>query len=624
MYILGTFGPTHRQAYFWNTSEILSFSERLGRLTTQRREVNYLRMIDVWERTKKYSGVAFVKAKEGSGVAYSKAKPGFDYAWNKLDKLGAPVNRLTNRLGSEAFWPTTLDKESDKAARILRSFCKDGFYSRIDEAQAKKAEETGEAVEGPRGKQRVLKKIPEKVIKNAKGLAIFTTMRTGLWVSGAGGSGILVARHPQTGEWSPPSGILLHTAGLGFLIGVDIYDCVIVINTYKALEAFTKIRCTLGGEVSAVAGPVGMGGVLESEVHARQAPVWTYLKSRGFYAGVQVDGTIVIERKDENEKFYGERIPVADILNGRARTPPKAQYKMLMDTVHAAQGEEVDDTLLPDAGQSPSDYDLDGLGKLCKGILLNFFVGSPATVSFGIPDADDPDPYGVKALEAEGLAIREAGTHQRPSAEAFDFKPAPTSPLYSTFARKSIDGALRRASWRDSTNSLNSVDRGTQTSEDDRKSRNGSSMDNISQHNSPHQKETQHVDESDDHSHSGSVSELDEDDDQHAVIATATPVVAKARMVSVPTRTPPSLPPRNPNRVSTPAEEKTLSDSFEQVSLNGPTISEQAKFEEEQPESHRTSNHNFNITITHPDDEFHSIPGTPTEHKEPDFPATYS
>ena len=50
-------------------------------------------------------------------------KAGFDKVWGWADKLGAPVNKLSNKLGSEAFWPTTLDKESDKAARILRSFC---------------------------------------------------------------------------------------------------------------------------------------------------------------------------------------------------------------------------------------------------------------------------------------------------------------------------------------------------------------------------------------------------------------------------------------------------------------------------------------------------------------------
>jgi hypothetical protein len=57
------------------------------------------------------------------GKTKTGGKAGFDKLYNLVDKLGPPVNRLSNKLGSEAFWPTTLDKESDKAARILRSFC---------------------------------------------------------------------------------------------------------------------------------------------------------------------------------------------------------------------------------------------------------------------------------------------------------------------------------------------------------------------------------------------------------------------------------------------------------------------------------------------------------------------
>lgn len=199
-------------------------------------------------------------------------------------------------------------------------------------------------------------------------------MRTGLWFSGAGGSGILIARLPD-GTWSPPSGLLLHTAGLGFLVGVDIYDCVMVINTEEALHAFSKIRATVGGEVSAVAGPVGVGGVLESEVHKRHAPIFTYLKSRGFYAGVQIDGTVLIERNDENERFYGEKLSVADILAGKVRHPPH-ELQTLWSTIKAAQGETVAESELP-SGQSPSDYEIDD-GTM-----------------FGVPDKMDPDPYGV-------------------------------------------------------------------------------------------------------------------------------------------------------------------------------------------------------------------------------------
>jgi lipid-binding SYLF domain-containing protein len=145
------------------------------------------------------------------------------------------------------------------------SSTEDGFYTEEDRPANN---ENTVTLKG--GKQRVLKKIPQKVIQNAVGLAIFTTMRTGLWISGAGGSGVLIARK-EDGTWSPPSGILLHTAGLGFLVGVDIYDCVVVINNRKALDAFTKVRATVGGEISAVAGPVGIGGVLENDGKWKQA-----------------------------------------------------------------------------------------------------------------------------------------------------------------------------------------------------------------------------------------------------------------------------------------------------------------------------------------------------------------
>jgi lipid-binding SYLF domain-containing protein len=303
----------------------------------------------------------------------------------------------------------------------------DGYYQ----------EEDRPPVEGvPKGKQRVLKKIPTEVIKKAKGLCIFTTMRTGLWVSGSGGAGILVARKPD-GTWSPPSGIMMHTVGVGFLVGVDIYDCVIVINSDKALEAFQSIRCTLGGEISAVAGPAGVGGILDTELHKRQSPLFTYIKSRGFYAGLQLDGTIVLERTDENERFYGERIGVKDILAGRVRHPPY-EVRRLMETLRAAQGDtNIDQSLIPDEAP-PADYE----------------ITAPDDKAFGIPDKEDPDPFGVLALQDAGFEIKEAGTLKRPTSEQFEIKPSPTSPIFTTF-RRSMDRSSiapsRRSSWRTST-----------------------------------------------------------------------------------------------------------------------------------------------------------------------------
>ncbi|KAI5296424.1 hypothetical protein KEM52_002836 [Ascosphaera acerosa] len=461
-----------------------------------------------WEQTKTYS------------------KKGFDAAWSAFDKLGRPVNKLSNKIGSESFWPTTLDKESDKAARILRSFCKDGFYEQVD-AEAERHGKLDTDV--PAGKQRVLKTIPPQVIRQAKGLAIFTTMRTGLWISGAGGSGVLVARVPETGEWSPPSGIMLHTAGLGFLIGVDIYDCVIVINDYKALEAFKKVRCTLGGEVSAVAGPVGVGGIVETEVHKRQAPLFTYLKSRGFYAGVQVDGTIVIERTDENERFYGERLGVEDILAGKVRHPPY-EIETLMNTIKAAQGDiNYDEKLLPPPG-APGDLELE-------------------VSHFAIPDPDDPDPYGVKALTQEGVLIREAGSGTTPSLEAFEFRPSEKSPIYKRWS--GMDS--RRGSWRNSISSVNSIDRGTQT--DDLPPYPGSATASLRHRSqsSSHQLVLSPipVDEAEEEAGAPPQSSTSEAIGVRTPPRETSPVgtpFSRARLVTISKRAPPPLPPRNPER----------------------------------------------------------------------------
>ena len=373
-------------------------------------------------------------------------------------------------------------------------------------------------------------------------------MRTGLWVSGAGGSGILVGRK-EDGSWSPPSGILLHTAGLGFLVGVDIYDCVVVINTQKALGAFSKVRCTLGGEISAVAGPVGIGGVLETEVHKRQAPVFTYLKSRGFYAGVQIDGSIVIERTDENERFYNERIGVADILAGKVRHPPY-EIRTLMETIKAAQGDQdVNQSFLVD-GPTPGDFEIEEDGK-----------------TFGIPDVEDPDPFGVLALEKEGFEIREAGTHKRPTSEQFEFNPKPSSPIYSHFRRSVEMGSdsrsvSRRSSWRTST--MSTMDRGVQTTDmstqtdfDSPTSHTPRSFEtngNAKMSEIPENKSTDDITESiKDKPFTSEDVDDDVDTTEEPVVqtihqATAPQFISRARLVTVVKPTPPKLPPRNPIR----------------------------------------------------------------------------
>jgi hypothetical protein len=75
-----------------------------------------------WDKTKSGSKAGFDKVWKGLGMCFS-LELSIDQRLISADKLGAPVNRFSNKIGSEAFWPTSLDKESDKAARILKTFC---------------------------------------------------------------------------------------------------------------------------------------------------------------------------------------------------------------------------------------------------------------------------------------------------------------------------------------------------------------------------------------------------------------------------------------------------------------------------------------------------------------------
>ncbi|KAF8315716.1 hypothetical protein DL93DRAFT_2078979 [Clavulina sp. PMI_390] len=126
-----------------------------------------------------------------------------------------------------------------------------------------------------------------QLIRNAQGLAIFTAFRTGLGFSGAGGSGVVLSRDSE-GNWGPPSGLLIHTIGFGFLAGADVYDVVLILRTRKAVKAFSNPKVSLGAEVSVAAGPLGAGAVLDSGIEA--SPVLSYVKSKGLYGGAQVDG----------------------------------------------------------------------------------------------------------------------------------------------------------------------------------------------------------------------------------------------------------------------------------------------------------------------------------------------
>ncbi|ELK13944.1 SH3 domain-containing YSC84-like protein 1 [Pteropus alecto] len=168
------------------------------------------------------------------------------------------------------------------------------------------------------------------VIATAKGLAVLSVIKAGFLVTARGGSGIVLARLPD-GKWSAPSAIGIAGLGGGFEVGIEVSDLVIILNYDRAVEAFAKGgNLTLGGNCTVAVGPLGRN--LEGNVALRSsAAVFTYCKSRGLFAGISLEGSCLIERKETNRKFYCQDIRACDILFGDVPRPAQAEdlYEIL-------------------------------------------------------------------------------------------------------------------------------------------------------------------------------------------------------------------------------------------------------------------------------------------------------
>ncbi|BGP39968.1 hypothetical protein JCM10450v2_003948 [Rhodotorula kratochvilovae] len=261
------------------------------------------------------------RAKAKSAVWGMKA---FDKAMVVSDAVGVHANNLTAKVGGERWWPTTDDfpAEVAKCVRILRAFTVDGVEKRVEEKDEK----------GLTKQRKVFKKIPAEVIRNAKGIVVYTSFRTGVApLGGAGGSGVIVARLLD-GSWSAPSVLAPGNFAAGLMFGLDVFDAVLTINTDAAMETFYNHKVTLGGEIGVAAGYWGAGAMVEAGTD--RSPVYSYLRSRGFYAGAEAIAQAYLTRFDENERIYScKGVTQREILTGHFRPTSDAAplYSALRD-----------------------------------------------------------------------------------------------------------------------------------------------------------------------------------------------------------------------------------------------------------------------------------------------------
>lgn len=295
--------------------------------------------------------------------------------------------------------------------------------------------------------------IPPEVLKSAKGLAIITVLKAGFLFSGRAGSGVIVARLPD-GDWSAPSAIAMAGAGAGGMVGLELTDFVFILNTADAVKSFSQFgSITLGGNVSVAAGPLGRNAeAAASASTSGVAAIFAYSKTKGLFAGVSLEGSVIIERREANRKFYGNNCTAKMILSGRVRPPPSVDplFRVLESRAfnyRSPRGDNYDDD---------DDYDEDEDGEYYNDIPSSF-------------DSDDLDSQRPNTRSTR----RRANSYRSTTSDDSDDYLDEDEERYSSSRYSRRQGPSSNSRWEDEVYDLN--DRFERTNLNTRNARGGPS-----------------------------------------------------------------------------------------------------------------------------------------------------
>jgi lipid-binding SYLF domain-containing protein len=183
--------------------------------------------------------------------------------------------------------------------------------------QAERAREAAEVLNEVMGIRE--KGIPEDLLSKAHAIAVIPGVTKGaLGIGGRWGKG-LVTHRGTNNKWSTPSYLELSGGSVGFQIGVERTDLVLVFTNDEGFRSMLDGKVKLGAEASVAAGPVGRSAEAGTDIKLKSA-VWSYSRSKGLFAGVALDGAVLEIDDSGNEKAYGRKVSAEDILlNNRVK-----------------------------------------------------------------------------------------------------------------------------------------------------------------------------------------------------------------------------------------------------------------------------------------------------------------
>jgi lipid-binding SYLF domain-containing protein len=176
------------------------------------------------------------------------------------------------------------------------------------------------------------KGIPPSLLNAAAGVAIIpNVIKIGFVIGGRHGTGILLVRG-RNGQWSNPSFISLTGGSVGWQIGAQATDVILVFKNRKSIDGIMDGKFTLGADAAVAAGPVGRRGEAATDTMLK-AEIYSYSRSRGLFAGVSLEGSALQIDDKANASYYGRRdITGRNVLTGAAgrETPEIARLRAML------------------------------------------------------------------------------------------------------------------------------------------------------------------------------------------------------------------------------------------------------------------------------------------------------
>jgi lipid-binding SYLF domain-containing protein len=170
--------------------------------------------------------------------------------------------------------------------------------------------------------------IPQDLLDKAECVIIYpSVLKAAFVVGGSYGRGAMTCRTGEnyTGPWSAPTMMALEGGSVGFQIGGQATDFVLLVMNGRGAHSILSSKVKLGADASVAGGPKGRTASASTDVTLR-AEVLSYSRSRGLFAGISLEGSTVRPDNDANERVYGKKVEAESIVfKGAVAVPPPAQ-----------------------------------------------------------------------------------------------------------------------------------------------------------------------------------------------------------------------------------------------------------------------------------------------------------